>query len=175
MGRQQNQRTRELAAIHAAKRDLGMEDDTYRDMLWTVARVRSAKDLDFAGRKKVLDHMKACGWVAVKKPNEWGFIKTAAPAHQPLLRKICAVCLDMKVGKAYAEGVAKRQHKVERKLEMMDENELWMLAGALERTRQHRKESAPVVPAQAGTQPEAKPAQRTKPIPSPTGRGVGRG
>ena len=128
---------REIALIHIAKADLGLDDETYRDVLWTVARVRSAADLDFAGRNKVLDHFKARGWKPKPKSNEWAFIKTAAASRQPLLRKICAVCIDMGVGVAYAEGVARRQHKIERKLQMMDDSELWMLAGALERTRQH--------------------------------------
>jgi phage gp16-like protein len=55
-------REREIRLIHVAKRELEMEDDAYRSMLWAVARVRSAKDLDFTGRKKVLDHLKACGF-----------------------------------------------------------------------------------------------------------------
>jgi phage gp16-like protein len=59
-------RSSELAQIHIAKKDLGLDDDTYRAMLFTLGRVRSAKDLDWAGRKKVLDHLKACGWK--KKP-----------------------------------------------------------------------------------------------------------
>jgi len=65
-------REREIRLIHVAKRELGMEDDTYRDMLFAVARVRSAAELDFTGRKKVLDHMKACGFK----------VKTAAPANK---------------------------------------------------------------------------------------------
>lgn len=51
-----------LAQIHIAKAQLGMADDTYRQVLWAVARVHSAKDLDHAGRQKVLDHFKRCGW-----------------------------------------------------------------------------------------------------------------
>lgn len=51
-----------LAQIHIAKKDLAMADDTYRQILWAVARVKSAKDLDHAGRQKVLDHFKSCGW-----------------------------------------------------------------------------------------------------------------
>lgn len=133
-------RTRELAAIHAAKRDLGMDDATYRDMLWAVARVRSAADLDFAGRKKVLDHMKACGWKPKPKTNEWAFIDTSAADRQPLLRKICMVCKSMGVGKAYAEGAARRQTGIERRLELMDQGQLWILAGVLEHTRQHKQE-----------------------------------
>lgn len=55
-------RKRELAQIHVAKSQLGLDDDTYRAMLWTVARVKSAADLDWAGRKKVIDHLKAKGF-----------------------------------------------------------------------------------------------------------------
>lgn len=55
-------RSRELAQIHIAKKDLGLDDETYRAMLWTVARVESAADLDFHARKRVLQHMKARGW-----------------------------------------------------------------------------------------------------------------
>jgi phage gp16-like protein len=136
-----DQRRRDLAAIHAAKRDLDMADDAYRAILWTVARVRSAGDLDQAGRSKVLDHFRNCGWKPVAKVNEWAFIDKAAPDRQPLLRKICAVCRSMQVGKAYAEGAAKRQSGVDRKLEMMDEGQLWMLAGVLERTRKSKEQT----------------------------------
>ena len=131
-------RNRELAQIHIAKQQLGMDDDTYRDMLWTVGRVRSSANLDHAGRRRVLDHMTACGWVNDRPKNEWAFIDTAAKDKQPLLRKICAVCRVMKVGKHYAEGVAKRQHGIERHLEMMSYDELWQVAGCLERTRKFK-------------------------------------
>lgn len=55
-------RRNELAQIHIAKKDLCLDDDTYRAMLWTVARVHSSGDLDFHGRKRVLQHLKARGW-----------------------------------------------------------------------------------------------------------------
>jgi len=55
-------RDREIKLIHVAKRELQLDDDTYRAMLFSIARVRSAKDLDWTGRKKVLDHMKARGF-----------------------------------------------------------------------------------------------------------------
>lgn len=131
---------REITLIHVAKQQLGMDDETYRAMLWSVARVKSSTALDFAGRKKVLDHLKACGFKVVA--NEWAFIDKAAADRQPLLRKICMVCKSMKVGKAYAEGAAKRQTGIDRKLEMMDQGQLWILAGVLERTRQHKQERA---------------------------------
>lgn len=55
-------RNNHLAMIHIAAQQLGMDESTYRDMLWTIARVRSARDLDDAGREAVLKHLAACGW-----------------------------------------------------------------------------------------------------------------
>lgn len=58
----------ELAKIHMAAASLPVplivrgDDSMYRDMLWSVARVRSAKDLDEQGRAKVLEHLRALGW-----------------------------------------------------------------------------------------------------------------
>ena len=51
-----DQRRRDLATIHMAKKHLGMDDAAYRDILWSVARVRSSSELDQAGRSKLLDH-----------------------------------------------------------------------------------------------------------------------
>lgn len=148
-------RIRELAAIHIAADQLGMDtedknpDSEYRSMLWTIARVRSASDLDWTGRKRVLEHLKSRG--ASGKPNEWAFIDSAAADRQPLLRKVCAVCRAIKVGKAYAEGVARRQHGIERRLEMMNASEMWLLAGALSRTQRFKDKNAP--PPEGGITP----------------------
>lgn len=63
----------ELGRIHKAASDLGLrrpgDDSAYRDMLWAVARVRSAADLDAGGRKAVLDHLQAVGWKFSSKPS----------------------------------------------------------------------------------------------------------
>lgn len=52
--------------IHIAAQQLGLirvhDDSAYRDMLWSVARVRSAGKLDTAGRDAVLRHLVHCGW-----------------------------------------------------------------------------------------------------------------
>lgn len=55
-------RNRDLAAIHIGKAALGWSDDDYRHILFTVCSVKSAAELDFAGRKRFLDHLRACGW-----------------------------------------------------------------------------------------------------------------
>lgn len=47
----------ELAKIHIAKKQLGLDDDTYRAMLKQVAGVISAKDLTAQGRTNVPYHL----------------------------------------------------------------------------------------------------------------------
>lgn len=53
-------RRADLAAIHVIKKALAWDDDTYRDIMFTVCRTRSAGELDFAGRKRFLAHLMAC-------------------------------------------------------------------------------------------------------------------
>ena len=53
-------RKADLAAIHVAKKALGWDDDTYRDSMFTVCRVRSAALMDFTERKRFLAHLQAC-------------------------------------------------------------------------------------------------------------------
>ncbi|MDY6979178.1 MAG: regulatory protein GemA [Pseudomonadota bacterium] len=61
---QQTKRNNELAKIHIAKKDLAMEEDTYRQIIREVggARSGSSADLDLAGRSKVLKHFADLGW-----------------------------------------------------------------------------------------------------------------
>lgn len=64
--RQPGNRKAELAQIHMGAQALGLidgnDDSAYRQMLHTVARVDSAAKLDEAGRRRVIDHLKARGW-----------------------------------------------------------------------------------------------------------------
>lgn len=53
-------RRADLAAIHIAKKALAWDEDTYRDVMFTVCRVRSSALLDFTGRKTFLAHLQAC-------------------------------------------------------------------------------------------------------------------
>lgn len=79
-------RNAELAQIHIAKGQLGLDDETYRAVLWTVARVKSSKDLDWTGRKKLLEHFKARGWKpAPPKPARF---PKPVPVLQPGLVKV---------------------------------------------------------------------------------------
>ena len=103
-----NNRNNELAQIHIAKKDLGLDDETYRAMLWTVARVGSSKDLDYAGRQAILTHLKSRGWAnKTQKPS-------VANSKKPLMGKIGALLADMQLSWAYADGIAKQMYKRER-------------------------------------------------------------
>lgn len=79
---------KEIQLIHIAKQQLGMDDETYRAMLWSVARVKSSTELDFAGRKKVLDHMQACGFKRTRQ-------QPRALADDPQSKKMRALWLEL--------------------------------------------------------------------------------
>ena len=133
-----NNRNTELAQIHIAKKDLGLDDDTYRAMLWTCARVSSSKDLDHAGRAAVIAHLKARGF----KPKRNGF-KSQAPANVKqskvaLISKIGALLTVLEKPWEYADGMARKMFKVE-KLIWCTPQHLHKLVAALEYTKQRHE------------------------------------
>jgi phage gp16-like protein len=58
----QSERKRMLAKIHIAKKQLGWEDDFYRQALQDVAGVDSSAKLDVRGFKLFLDYLYRCGF-----------------------------------------------------------------------------------------------------------------
>jgi len=115
----------ELGKIHMAAKKLGLKDDVYRDMLWNVADVRSSKDLDEQGRKKVLDHLKKCG--AVFKSNKR--IKPTV-GKKALISKVRAFMAEAKRPDSYADGMARRMFNVDC-YEWLDAGQLHKLVAAL--------------------------------------------
>lgn len=103
--------------IHMAAEQLGMDTrdknpgSEYRSMLWTVARVHSAAELDWAGRKNMLDHLKSRGW---KKDVRRGKPKAPATGKEPLIGKIGALLTVMGLPWGYANGISQQMFKVER-------------------------------------------------------------
>lgn len=55
-------RNAELAQIHIAKKQLGMSDDTYREMLKNITGKESSGDMDITDRYRVLEHLKKIGF-----------------------------------------------------------------------------------------------------------------
>lgn len=137
----QSIRARELAQIHIARTQLGMDNETYRDVLWTVARVRSAADLDWSGRKRVLDHMKACGFKVQPKK--------LATAHKPLAMtkeaieaKIAVQLKELEQNWPYAYGVGRRIFPQVSRFEFLTPEQLGDVSSALERTIRFKRKKA---------------------------------
>lgn len=61
-----------LAAIHVAKKDRGLDDDAYRDMMERVAGVRSASHLDANGARLVMLEFERLGFNRDDKPGTAG-------------------------------------------------------------------------------------------------------
>jgi phage gp16-like protein len=101
-------RNSDLAKIHVAKKQLGMTEEDYRAMLWTQGRVHSAADLDHAGRQRVLDHLKACGFKpTASKSTKRPARPTPAPDKIKLVRRIRAQLISLDhLPDTYADGIA---------------------------------------------------------------------
>ncbi|WP_321392784.1 regulatory protein GemA [Emcibacter sp.] len=74
-----------LAQIHIAKKDLGLEDGTYRAVLHQITGKESSGDMNAREQRLVVDHFKSHGW----KPKK---AKKKRPASKkPFVRKIFAM------------------------------------------------------------------------------------
>ncbi len=62
MGAARDNRLAELAKIHIAKKQLGMDDDTYRAVLLRVTGQSSAADLNAGERRRLLDCFRSLGF-----------------------------------------------------------------------------------------------------------------
>lgn len=145
-------RRRELAQIHIAKKDLGIDEDTYRLMLRTIARVDSAADLNAEGRRQVIAHLKARGFKprasastsrrsASTQRSDWDWVNNAAPDRQATLRKIAVMLKDAEREKVYADGIARNMFGIER-VEFCAPDQLRRIVAALEYDRRRRTEKA---------------------------------
>ena len=134
-----DQRKAELGKIHIAKQQLGMDDETYRDMLFAVARVRSAADLDHAGRRAVLDHLKAIGFKAEMRKNYPGRPHNIESKERgPLLTKIEAYLTEAHLSWEYAQGIARKMFHVDQ-LEFCTPDQLRKIVAALEYNARRKK------------------------------------
>ena len=94
----------DLAKIHIAKKELGLDDETYRDILRArCGGKESARDLTPLEAARVLEHFRALGW----RPRRARSVRPAK-GKLPLLRKVYALLGDRPA--AYAEGILKRMY-----------------------------------------------------------------
>lgn len=126
----------ELARIHIAKQQLRMDEETYRNMLWTVGRVKSAADLDFAGRARVLEHLRGLGFQDRGAPNVRRLKKDPKDKARMLwrIRERLKVAVPPRT-EAYADGMAEKMFHVKR-LVWCEPDQLHRLLAALEKDGQ---------------------------------------
>ena len=147
------ERRKELAKIHLGARQLGLADGAYRDLLEAVGGQRSAKDLDAAGRRRALAHLRSLGADFRPPPRDEdappvrqaaGTGAAGASATAPLQRKIRALLGTRP--EAYAEAILQRQtgHPHRTPLAWASAAQLRKVVAALtyDRQRRERKRSA---------------------------------
>ncbi|MDQ7002627.1 MAG: regulatory protein GemA [Ghiorsea sp.] len=122
-------RRSELAKIHIAKKDLALDDDTYRDILQRVCKVESASKLDSQGRFKLLQHFESLGWKKTRP--KYGRKPRVNGDKTALMGKLEALLADGRMPWAYADSMAKRMFKVD-KVGWLDAPKLHKLVAALQ-------------------------------------------
>lgn len=138
-----------LARLHCIKKERGLSDDEYRDILFARTGKRSAGDLDGPELARLVAALGGQKSTPTARPaNEWAWVDSAPADRQPLLRKIIVLCgpkcLGIRRGGqiAYVEGIAKQMSgsagSVIKSLRLCDANELWHIVAALNKhhTRQ---------------------------------------
>lgn len=101
-----------LAKIHIAKKELGLDDDTYRDILHTQFKKVSSRDLTDRQCARLLGHFESLGWKpAAGKKKKYG----KKPHHMDksaYLAKIEALLSEAARSWAYADGMARHMYRV---------------------------------------------------------------
>ena len=148
-------RNAELAKIHVAKKQLNLDDDTYRAILDRITGQTSAADLTARQRDALLKEFVRLGFRAPahRQPNP----ATARPTTIPgwgkdrLIAKIGALLCDVTPPRpwAYADGMARHMFRVE-SIRFCNETQLHKIVAALEYDKKRRaKKAAPPTPPDA--------------------------
>lgn len=129
----QVQRNRQLAQIHLAKKQLALDESTYRALLQRVTGKASAAAMTHSERDAVIADMVRLGFrqapAATRTLRFPGRPKTTGEV--PLLRKIEALLADAKRPWAYAHGMAKKMFGIAR-VEWLPHDQLHRLVAALQ-------------------------------------------
>lgn len=125
-----------LAPIHCAKRDLDMDDDSYRALLQRIAGVRSSRDLSPRAARRVLDEFERLGWFdkrgkAPGRPRNF----SALPNR---VSKISAQLADLGLPWAYADGIARQMYQIQRIAWLRRPDQLDAVIAALHREQTKR-------------------------------------
>ena len=89
-GSMKNTRDKDLAKIHIARKDLCLDEDTYRAIIRDIGKVPSGSsaDLTATGRAKVLAHFRSKGWQSKPSGSPGHAQKEPGMASNAMIRKI---------------------------------------------------------------------------------------
>lgn len=129
-------RRAQIAKIKLAKKDLGMDEDTYRALLQRVTGRTSSAQMTRQQRYQVLAEFGRLGWKP-KAGKEWpGRPKNTDKV--PMLRKVEALLADARRPWDYAHATARQMFRVDR-LEFLNHEQLHRLVAALQVDANRRK------------------------------------
>lgn len=104
-------RKKVLAQIHIARKQLALDEDTYRQMIATVTGGKgSCSDCNLSELFQVLQHLKDRGFKA--RPKKRVAQHPGTPhnlGREPMLQKVEALLAEMKAPWSYADAIAKQQ------------------------------------------------------------------
>lgn len=138
------ERIRLTRLVHVARRDLGMDESTYRDILRMHFKVASCSDLSIDGLDRLVKHLKSCGFVVKPNPKK----KLATPHKGLAVNKQdieAKIAVQLKaLGKEwpYAHGVARRICPKVSAFEFLSVEQLGHVSSALDRTIRYRQQGA---------------------------------
>lgn len=130
------QKRKMMQLVHIGKNQLGLDDGTYRHILWQVTGKESSRDCTAASLRKVVDHMETLGFTVTPAKKHQSKKPDAAKSKQALIDKIEALLTDGGYPWEYAEKLARHMYKVDA-LTFCDAKQLRGIITAL--TKQQQK------------------------------------
>lgn len=129
-----------MAKIHIAKKELGLDDDTYRDVLERVTGKRSCKKMLIGELEAVIKDMESRGFTPKAAPKH-GKKPSVVGKRQPLMDKIEAMLADMGLHWNYAHGMGDKMFGIKR-LQWLNDSQLYKLTQALSVHQQREAKKA---------------------------------
>lgn len=129
-----------MAKVHIGKKELGLDDATYRDVLERVTGKRSCKKMLIGELEAVIKDMESRGFKPKAAPKH-GKKPSVVGKREPLMGKIHAMLTDMGLHWNYAHGMADSMFKIKR-LQWLNDSQLYKLTQALSVHQQREAKKA---------------------------------
>ncbi|GFK94442.1 hypothetical protein NNJEOMEG_02287 [Fundidesulfovibrio magnetotacticus] len=100
-----------LAKVHIAKKDLALDEDTYRAVLKRVTGHESARDCSLPELVRVVAEFRRKGWNPTQTAGPTQGKAKPAKGKAALMGKITALLTEAGRKEEYAEGIARRMYK----------------------------------------------------------------